>query len=140
MKWATSLPVHRPLFDEEREKWPKHKQRRVRVAPAIVPLTGTELLLLQNLARKESDEKGYAWPSRRTLAREQGCTVDTIDRKIKLLERAGLLEVTRGQGVHGRSNRYRLKVPCEIRHRDANWMNRHPCPGCCEAHDLPNRS
>lgn len=130
MKWTTSTPLLRPLSDAERTRWAQHKQRRPSSPPLFVRLAGAELSLLQNLARKESEELGYAWPSRARLAEEQGCTVDTIDRKIKLLVEAGLISVTRGGGTRSSTNRYRVLVPCEIRHCDRKWMERHACPSC----------
>lgn len=89
----------------------QHKQRRPSSPPALVLLAGAELSLLQNLARKESEELGYAWPSRAGLAEEQGCTVDTIDRKNKLLVEAGPISVTRGGGAHSSTNRKRILRP-----------------------------
>lgn len=130
MTWTTSHIILRQLSDVEAESWARHSQRLDRRVPALKPLTPSEKALLHFFALRESTKHGYAFPGRAHTAEWLGCTVRTIDRKISVLENAKLVAVTRRGGHHSSTNEYRLLVPCEIRHRDREWMSRHPCPVC----------
>lgn len=54
-----------------------------------------------------ADANGRCWPSRAKLAEEVGVSVDTVDRAMKDIERAGLVSVTRRDDT---SNVYQLTV------------------------------
>lgn len=61
------------------------------------------------------NETGEAWPSRSTIARRCGVSVDSIDRAIKELVKAGTLSVTRRKGKNGEpmTNLFRLVIHTE---------------------------
>jgi len=131
MKWVSATAIHRPLTESEKAKWQCHRQRQAQAVPIVKPLTPSEYALLQVLAQLESEERGYAFMSRKFLAHRLGTTVRTIDRKIGLLEWADLVVVTRSTGGSKTStNKYQLLVPCVYRHEDKKWMSRHACPRC----------
>lgn len=54
-----------------------------------------------------ADINGKCWPSRATLAAEVGVSIDTVDRAMKAIEKAGLVRVTRRGDT---SNVYQLTV------------------------------
>jgi hypothetical protein len=51
-------------------------------------------------------KKGVAWPSRRLMAEWLGCSVATIDRALRRLEKAGAIRVTKREGAAGEHNVY----------------------------------
>ena len=64
-------------------------------------LTATDVLVYATIARFADNQTGEAWPSRQTIAGLARCSVDTIDRSIAVLEKAGFLTKTRRQGAKG---------------------------------------
>ena len=58
---------------------------------------------------------GEAWPSRSTIARRCGVSVDSIDRAVKELVKAGSLSVVRRKGKNGEplTNLFRLVIHTE---------------------------
>ncbi len=70
--------------------------------PGIKPSEKLVLLILANHA----DEKGYCWPSQKTICRETCLSESAVKRAIRELEFIGLLQVTRAHRV---SNGYQIK-------------------------------
>ena len=64
-------------------------------------LTATDVLVYATIARFADNATGEAWPSRQTIAGLARCSVDTIDRSIAVLEKAGFLTKTRRKGAKG---------------------------------------
>ncbi len=78
-----------------------------------------KLILLALVSYADAD--GACWPSVETLARGTGLGRRTVQRVLRRLEQAGLVDVTPGGGRHNPS-RYRLRLPPEVekgRQRDA---------------------
>lgn len=59
------------------------------------PLSDRAVRLYAYLARKADNETGQCWPSRPTMAKVLGCSVDTLDRAVAELVSAGA--VTKGE-------------------------------------------
>jgi hypothetical protein len=55
------------------------------------------------------DGRGFAWPSRKTIAQSSSLHIDTVDRALRRIEKAGLLLVVRSPGRA--SNRYQATIP-----------------------------
>lgn len=64
-------------------------------------LTATDVLVYATIARFADNQTGEAWPSRQTIAGLARCSVDTIDRSIGVLEKAGFLTKQRRKGEKG---------------------------------------
>ena len=64
-------------------------------------LTATDVLVYATIARFADNATGEAWPSRQTIAGLARCSVDTIDRSIGVLEKAGFLTKQRRKGEKG---------------------------------------
>ena len=64
-------------------------------------LTATDVLVYATIARFADNQTGEAWPSRQTIAGLARCSVDTIDRSIAVLEKAGFLTKQRRKGEKG---------------------------------------
>jgi hypothetical protein len=78
-------------------------------ALGLTGIDATAHLLLIQLANL-ADQDGECFPSRNWLAKRMGCSTDTIDRKVALLRRAGLVDVQTQSHTSGaqRVNRYVL--------------------------------
>jgi len=64
-------------------------------------LSATDVLVYATIARFADNHTGEAWPSRQTIAGLARCSVDTIDRSIAVLEKAGFLTKERRKGAKG---------------------------------------
>ena len=77
-------------------------QQKVEFAPKFI------LVCLANYA----DEDGECWPSQKTLAKNAGCGVRSVQRYLDVLEEAGLIQKieTEGEKGHFSTLLYRLKI------------------------------
>lgn len=64
-------------------------------------LTATDVLVYATIARFADNRTGEAYPSRATIAGLARTSVDTVDRSIRALERAGFLTKERRKGSKG---------------------------------------
>ena len=58
------------------------------------------------------NENGQAWPGMRILAKDTGCSVNTVERSVKRLEEVGLLVVKRRES--GKTNVYRTSESAPV--------------------------
>src|SRR3989442_11492141 len=79
-------------------------------------LSRAEHRMLMVLAYHTNRETGFAYPGHRLLAKELLITTRQVIKLIQRLEKAGWIEVRRGQG-RGHLSVYRLKVAPEVIHR-----------------------
>jgi DNA-binding transcriptional MocR family regulator len=81
------------------------------------------LLAVANYA----DERGRCWPSHRRLADDTEQSVDTVQRHLKALAAAGLVEITKQDrfGGHWPGCVYQLAMPHQ--HRTEPQPGRPPC-------------
>lgn len=87
-------------------------------------LHSAEKLVLLCLAEMENAEKGYAFPSRDTIALKTCLTVRSVGRAIDSLSSIGAIRIEKHKQPSGRwsANIYYLSVPSTYRTSDKAWL------------------
>ena len=104
---ATAPPAIEAIEDNE-ETWAEglpHILMWTLKSGPVIP--DTHRFTLFSIGRHAAED-GWAYPSMETLARQMGCTRQTLSRRVHLLEDVGLLEVETEITNTGTRNRYRL--------------------------------
>ena len=104
--WAWEVVTLTPTDGEERQ------------------LHSTEKLVLLCLAEMENNDRGYAFPSRETIALKTCLTVRSVGRALDSLASVNAIRIEKHQQPGGRwaTNVYYLAVPATYRTGDKAWL------------------